>query len=196
MTAPRAVTSLAQIEDRLRAFLGLVGEVGIAFRPDGYIPVVLAGDATQPGTATLRGRRFACTHLASSVLALTPFKLRFSQKVVIDRVTFSFTAITATAPVLRILPPAVVSADIAATYAAMQASWKEGNFDQDGPPVLLAQNGSTGLGKVLANGGGSTQSNLAHMPICDLSIEAGGALCIEAANSTTNLTILVEGRIF
>lgn len=89
MTAPgggffKAITSLANIEDRLRRSLGLVGEVGTSFRPD-IIPVVIADDATRPGMSTTRNRRFTVTlDCASAVVASQTIKAL--APVIIDRI--------------------------------------------------------------------------------------------------------------
>lgn len=60
MTAPRAVaiTSLNQVEDKLRRNLNLAGDVGLQFAAN-MTPMVVAADATTIGNATFRGRRFA-----------------------------------------------------------------------------------------------------------------------------------------
>lgn len=194
----RAITSLAQYEDRLRAVLGLVGEIGLQLRPDQYTPIVIAGNADVPGAATVRGRRFACSYFASSIIVQTAFKFKFASKVWLERVALSYTAITAaTPPTIRSLSTAVVAADLAATYAALSSSgWREGPYESDGPPLLFASNGSTGIGKVLYHAGETAAANAGQFPLQDLGLEVGQALCIQAENSTTNLVINIEGRIF
>lgn len=88
MTGPggffRAITSLANIEDRLRRSLGLVGEVGTSFSPD-LKPIILADDATRPGMSTTRNRRFTVTLDCASVVVAS-HTIKALSSVIIDRI--------------------------------------------------------------------------------------------------------------
>lgn len=77
-----AITSLAQIEDKLRRALNLAGDVGLQFRPDA-IPVVIAGDATLPGNATYRGRRFAGSFAPAATGAAASIGIKALENIVI-----------------------------------------------------------------------------------------------------------------
>lgn len=63
MTTTRWRSSLANVETRLRRSLGLSGPIDLALDdPPILTPVIIADDATRPGTASeVRGRRFRAT---------------------------------------------------------------------------------------------------------------------------------------
>jgi hypothetical protein len=83
--AARAITSLAQTEEKLRKALGLVSDVGLAFHPEAFTPIVVAADATAIGNASYRGRRFAGSVLIAGGAAETR-GFKATDAIVIERI--------------------------------------------------------------------------------------------------------------
>lgn len=119
-TVRLAITSLAQIEDKLRRALNLAGEVGLTFAP-AAIPVVIAGNATDPGCATYRGRRFAGTKAPAASGAAASVALKAQENVVITQIAIH----AAAAGVLGFVR--LASTDVAEPYAMATpfAPWTE-----------------------------------------------------------------------
>jgi hypothetical protein len=143
VTSVRAVTALSQIEDRLRRYLDLVGEVNTQFAPNA-IPVVIVGDASEPGNNLVSGRRFAGTVLATSAVAST-VAIKFGQDAIIDGM--EVWASTAGADISFHVAPADAGADPFA-IATLFASWRELNTrTADRAPLFSsAVNAGAGLG--------------------------------------------------
>lgn len=146
MADARAITSLGTIEDRLRRALNLAGEVNATFTP-AAIPVVQAFDATQPGCATDRGKRFALgiTQLGAAINT-TGFEAR--RDVVITSMRYAGTTALATVISVRIIVPGT-TADFAmdatgGTIVNYGCSWVERPASNaDIPPIVAGQSVGT-----------------------------------------------------
>lgn len=106
MTAPRAVaiTSLNQVEDKLRRNLNLAGDVGLQFAAN-MTPVVLAADATSPGNATYRGRRFAGNVTWNTPAAAWSIGFKAAESVVITDIHWASGGAAATEIVIQMTGP-------------------------------------------------------------------------------------------
>lgn len=82
----KAVTSLAQLEEKLRRNLGLAGAIGAVFEPK-LTPVIIAADLREAGNASNQGRAFAWVSDVVGVLNLQ--SLRFEQDSFVDRFDIS-----------------------------------------------------------------------------------------------------------
>lgn len=142
----RAITSLGTIEDRLRRALNLAGDVNAQFTP-AAIPVIQAFDATIPGCATDRGKRFALgiTQLGAAVNT-TGFEAR--RDVVITSMRYAGTTALTTVISARILVPGT-TADFAmdatgGTIVNYGSSWVERPAsNNDLPPIIAGQSAGT-----------------------------------------------------
>lgn len=84
----RAVTSLAQLEEKLRRNLGLAGKIGAIFKPE-MIPVIVVGDLREPGNASNQGRWFSWALTAATINTGGYMSIRPEQDVLIDQVSYS-----------------------------------------------------------------------------------------------------------
>jgi hypothetical protein len=99
MTAPGgsriAITSLNQVEDKLRRNLNLAGDVGLQFGPD-LKPVVISSDATTIGNATYRGRRFLGGVVIAGAGAAWSSAVKAADDLVIDGIRWNTTGVAGT----------------------------------------------------------------------------------------------------
>lgn len=142
MSGAVAVTSLGTIEDRLRRALNLAGDVGAKFTPSA-IPVVTTFDATIPGCATDRGKRFVLgiTQLGAAINT-TGFEAR--RDVVITSMRYVGTTALTTVITTRLIVPGTL-ADFAmdvtgGTITNYGCSWVERPAsNNDTPPITAGQ---------------------------------------------------------
>lgn len=191
----RAIVSLAQIEDKLRRALGLVGEVNLNFAPD-LRPVILAGDATAPGNATLRGRRFAAGVSFAASGAAWSVTIKAVADVVITR--WSQTGCGAIGGTLRL-----VTADVADPYAVatLFAPWTERRASgNDFAPLArsavpaAANSDGTAIASWTGLATAATQLEMIHQPVF---LAAGQKLVMQSGNASTLTTDwIIEGYQF
>jgi len=81
-----AKTPIANIEERLRRALSMVGQIGTVFDPAAMTPVVIADDAQAPGNNILRGRRFIVGSSTNASTSQLTFGMRATSEVVIERI--------------------------------------------------------------------------------------------------------------
>lgn len=86
MPFDRAKTALATLEEKLRRYLGLAGQIGANFEPI-LRPVVISGDLREPGNSFYRGRHFAWGRSESIAAPNQYGTLRFEVDVIVK---FSF----------------------------------------------------------------------------------------------------------
>lgn len=138
MTAPRLVIpNFANIEDKMRRSLGLVGEVGTEFTPH-ISPVVIADDATRPGCASFRGRRFAFGEDANlAIVGASSVALKALSEVIINRIGVPNQGTAGVLIAVRYVPP-----DVADPYAiGAPVPWIERvAVTNDVAPVLVTPN--------------------------------------------------------
>jgi hypothetical protein len=139
----RAVTALGGIEDRLRRYLKLVGEVGTSFTP-AVAPIVLAGNATEPGNNLVQGRRWGGTMVLTSAAA-SSLGIKFAQDCIVDG--FDLYGSTAGADLSCRLAPPDAGADPFA-IATLSCVWLElADRNADRAPIFnSAVNAGAGLG--------------------------------------------------
>lgn len=130
----RAHQKLNDLEDRLRRWLSLAGDIGATFTP-AMSPVVVAGDLREPGLHDFRGRYFSYHHEFQVIAAPNvDVAVQFAVDVVIDSVECeSSAAMTAQGQVVY-LPPGV-SPGIAVTRPC--GVWMENLMTTtDAPPMM------------------------------------------------------------
>lgn len=200
MSDIRAVTNLGQVEDKLRTFLNLAGEIGIQFQPGQFVPAVIVGDATQPGSTTLRGRRFTAGVFLAAPAGAQCFKIRFNAKSILENVVIGASTWAGLGVRVRMPGTAEIAGD-AAVYAATPAggsfsSWREGVFDADGPPLVVSQGGTVNLGRVAVEHPPLAGLMGGNWPIKDFAFDVGRVINFEIQAAGTNLAIYCEGRIY
>lgn len=175
MTGPaRAITSLGKIEDRLRPFLNLAGEVGLVWIPE-MRPVVLAGDATSPGNNPLTLRRWSVSiSLASAAAAC--YTLKLNTAVVLTRVSGA----TSSGAELQLAYGAPDLADPGYAISITDAIWAERTLrDTDRAPILRsAQQADIAYGTRIVGGRITTSFNEFIGPDAGYHFEAGSKLHI------------------
>jgi len=87
MPFARALTALAQLEEKLRRQLGLAGEVGATFQPQ-LTPVIIAGDLRDAGNAANQGRWFRWTFGNGGAFGNAYQSLRFEQDSLVTALDF------------------------------------------------------------------------------------------------------------
>lgn len=195
-----AITSLGDIEERLRNTLRLVGTVDTQFLPHA-IPVVLCADATAPGqTRTGRGRRWMATAplIAGPVRLLQKF--RFSTPSV---VTFyvTVTAIVGATVDVRLVAPGTADGGVA--YGTANGGFVEGGLWQLGTGgadqyfIEQAQNGTFALGRQIASLS-LNATGIGLIPVGPIVVPNGGIVVFEqgAAGTVTNALIWAQGSLY
>ena len=189
----RAVSSLQQIEERLRRALGLVGDIGTRFDPKA-IPVVISADATEVGNNIVKGRAFAGIVRASLAVA-GGVVFKFPNACIVDAIGCTVT--TAAVDINLNLAPADAGADPIAT-ATLFASWIELNEQNASrAPVFCSA-----MAALVANGnfidGELSQANVRKSFLCaPIHVMAGTRLIVHtvAAGGWGAATVGVRGRL-
>ena len=189
----RAITSLGQIEDKLRRALNLAGEVQLQFTPDAT-PVVIAGDATGPGNATYRGRRFSWggtfSHAAAGSVGF-----KAGDVVVITSMQF----MNSTAGV--VLTTRLADSSIADPYAIATADisfTERPNSAGDVAPITrsVLPAAASAIGNVVSvRLSGSSNSLVEQLPM-PIVLETGDKLIHNAAGATGNVALTIAGYVF
>lgn len=193
MTA-RAITSLAQYEDRLRRALGLVGEVGLYWQPD-LRPVFIAGNASDPGCSSLRGRRFAAAvNMAPG--AGWSFQVKATADVVITRYAVQATGVGIQIA-LRIVSPDVVDPfAISTLFAPFTERAVTANdlapLARSALPAAASSDG-TFISTWATNAVPSPLIEAIRQPVM---LQTGAKLNLQSPNVATPVFVIIEGYVF
>jgi hypothetical protein len=190
----RAVTSLNQIEDKLRRSLDLVGDVGLQFTPS-MDTVVVGADLTAIGNATYRGRRFAM----SQTLAGAPpssWAMKATDEIVITSI--SMRNQTAAANILMQVNLALASTTDPYAINTAFAPWVERATSlSDFAPVLRSAvvGAAFGVGNTIYSAGtaGQNQELLITQPIF---LNIGDKLGFTSSNWNGTWTFNLTGYVY
>jgi len=157
MAFDRAKVSLQQVEEKLRKFLGLAGNIGATFDPN-VTPTLSIGSTDDPGYASFRGRKFIW--ISNTMLASSPANgvigVRFAVPVILRGLMVAGITAGAGNPYVsaHLLTPDVVPL----TLATNAGSWCDQKASQvDVPPLY-----STAAGAM------TVATNLPALAQCDV----------------------------
>ena len=205
MTGPRATgfdrarQRLNDLENRLRRYLGLAGDIGASFLPT-MTPVLIAGDLREPGIGDFRGRYFNWQHESVATAAGFGHCVTFAADVIILSVELH----SATGGECILFPPGLGS-PLTITRRP-SGVWVDNNFATDAPPV--ADSGA-GADQALAAGSplntvaiwhtnAPTTATQLTQPLTPrpMHLPAGSTLAFRAAGTSGFWRTGVYGRIF
>lgn len=189
----RAITSLGQIEDKLRRALNLAGEVQLQFTPDAT-PIIIAGDATAPGSATYRGRRFSSgASFAHAGAGSVGFKA--GDVLVITSIGF----MNSTAGV--VLTTRIADSSIADPYAMTTADipfTERSNSSGDVAPITRGAYpaAASAIGTVISVRLSGQSNSLVEQLPCPVVLEVGDKIIHNAAGATGTSALTIAGYVF
>ena len=197
MAFHRAITALAQLEEKLRRQLGLAGEVGATFKPE-MIPVLIAGDLREAGNAANQGRSFMWANGGTGFAGNAYQSVRFDADVLVTGITLmigsggaGFMQCWLTAPAQS---PAVAPVTLAGTFCDRKMiAGDQVPLVQGVPGVLVGTDFSdtNRLCVVVASG---TSPFAQHFPV-NIMIPTGGALNFRGTAASANHAV-IQGRIW
>jgi hypothetical protein len=189
----RAITSLGQIEDKLRRALNLAGEVQLQFSPD-MTPILIAGDASAPGSATYRGRRFSGgSNFSHAGAGSVGFKA--GDVVVITSLQF----MNSTAGV--VLTTRLADSSIADPYAITTADipfTERPSAGGDVAPITRSvyPSAASAIGSIVSVRLSGSSNTLVEQLPCPIVLEAGDKLIHNAAGLTGLSALTIAGYVF
>lgn len=137
MAFDRALTSLQSVEEKLRRFLGLAGNIGATFKAD-VAPVIIAGNLNDPGVAAFRGRHWAwVSDPFNGVPAVATAGLKFGSDVIVTRLEVCYTAFQAARTQVYLFPPQLEASAPSVACTRVCGTWiDQRQFSVDNPPLL------------------------------------------------------------
>lgn len=189
----RAITSLAQLEEKLRRNLGLAGAIGAIFEPR-LTPVIIAADLREAGNASNQGRAWAWSSRGATGNLWTVagnISIVAVQDIRIDRIRIGANA-------AGIITLWLTAPDQAPAIAptALEGTWidrKRIGGDQFPLNCTVVPGALTGTAS-------SSQNIILHHPqstpleyLTNIMLPIGGALNV---NGNIGTTIALEGRVW
>lgn len=199
----KAITSLGQIEQRLRRALNLVGEVGASVITQAT-PVVLVADATSPGNNDSRGRRFMLT-ATNITVAGGASGFEFLTDVVLTRIAYAGTAAIGTVITARLVAPGTAPQFAMDAVGTGLANYQGGYVERSTTntetlPVLAgAAVGAFDNGRRFANFfPATTWCEVIREPIFvgGLSGSTGGRITFRCAAAVVSDYLIIEGYAY
>jgi hypothetical protein len=191
----RAITSLAQIEERLRRALGLVGDVGATFTPN-ITPVIIAGDASAPGNPSFRGRRFQFGLKGITTSAANTWGLKAAGDIVITRIWHVGTANLSTQISWFLIAPGIAD-DFAITNAVTPFVERNVSANDLAPLLTAASGGAVGVfttGRMFARHG--SQSGGVDVSKGGIMLPTGGRIQVTTSAAVVDDYVLLEGYVY
>lgn len=196
MTDPgirRAITSLGQIEDKLRRALNLAGEVQLQFTPDAT-PIIIAGDANLPGNATYRGRRFSWGATFSHVGAGS---VGFKAGDVVVITSIGFMASTAGAVLTTRLVDSAVADPYVMTTADIPFTERPASSGDVAPITRsITPAAASAVGTVVSVRLSGQSNSLVEQLPCPLVLEIGDKVIHNAGSATGVSALTISGYVF
>lgn len=200
----KAKVSLQNVEDKLRRYFGLAGEIGSNFAPD-IRPSIIVGSLDDPGVAPFRGRHWmwASDENAGPAPANNGIALHCPAPVIIRRLGFMGLPANSRVFVHIYSPdetPFFAPSRSSATWVDQRTTGVERTPLQDsGFAWVLKAVGSpafTNLNRVLAFGGTSASQGL-MIPV-SLHIPANGGIGFDcnSVGAGASLTLFASGQMF
>lgn len=189
----RARTALAQLEEKLRRQLGLVGQVGATFDPH-LTPVLVVGDLRDAGNASNQGRAFALHFTGPIAVGNDTFSVRPEQDVFIDQVTWACTG--AGSFDIAIFPPGILGSLVA---GGLGGTWTDRKMVVGDQVPLTVSTGFVGVVSGMTIGniavGGIIQTNTTIVIPVNIMLPAQACISFRGPTGTTG-HLGLRGRIW
>lgn len=191
MPFEKAITSLQEIEGRIRRMFRSAGNIGATWKPD-LTPVMIAGDLTSPGASDLRGRRFMATVYVAAPGANTLFGWKAQTDIVIDSL-FCDATTTGLASWMLYGPE---DADPTVNMLSQNTFWCESSRFGDAAPLLNSNAMVAGTnGNVIRRNALKAAAGPSVQPV-GIFIPQNGKIAIHSSVVSTDLVASFTGRVF
>lgn len=191
----RTLTSLQNIEERIRKLFGTAGDIGASFSPNLSISLD-GGSLTEPGSQTFRGKHWGCVFQLFGNIANSA-GIKPSVAVIVDGFEF-YDAAGARQLRVRYTPPG--GADPIAMGGNLTFWREQVAAVADVPPFATnaAVIGSTSTGTLMWVSNSSVNAIMAPSKPYKIHLPAGSRLTFtnEAAGANTDAFCTVWGRIY
>lgn len=193
-----AKIALANIEQKLRRQLGLVGNIGATFTPN-LTPVIIAGDLREPGnSAGFTGRSFAAAFVGAGGGANLFFSWRADAPLLIEEIWCELAAAGHTITWYLSIPgatPGVVATVPTGTYV-------DDKQTNELVPIQRSAGAGAGFGPLTGTASADTTTFyggsgvFAKSARCRMMLPVGSHINIQVTGAGTNLAMGFNGRIW
>ncbi len=186
---------LGEIEARLRRLLNLQGAIPVEL-DQRVVPVIIVGDGTQPGMTERRGRRWVAAF--NGVANASVCVVQAVDSVIIDRVTLSTPAVTATAHFRLYFAGPEIASPVALTSGANAIMLSRARTTNETPPIETGAAVVAAVGFEFMRAQGGTSAAMVQLfdpPAMGMELQPGGKLLV-LNNTSSSGNISIFGRIF